>query len=298
MNDLNQNRILITGGSGYLGRHLAARARERWEVAATYFHHPHPLAMPRVTARRLDVRDAEAVRALVKAVAPAVIVHTAAINPGAEGDATRVNVHGTRHVAQAAATVGARLVHLSTDVVFDGERAPYREANPPHPITAYGRSKAQAEDAVRRAGAQALIVRTSLIYGRAAEGPGQDRQTRWVLSSLRAGEPLRLFTDEVRCPIWIETLVAALLEVADAPETGVLHIAGAQALSRYEFGVRIARFHGVDPTPITPASSRASGLHRPLDCTLDISRAQARLTTPLLGVDEALAPSAPSADLG
>ena len=286
MTHLNQNRILITGGSGYLGRHLAAKARERWEVTAAYFR--HPLAMPGVTARRLDVRDAEAVRALVEAVAPAVIVHTAAVNPGAEGDATHVNVHGTRHVAQAAATIGARLVHLSTDVVFDGERAPYREADPPHPITAYGRSKAQAEEAVRRASAQALIVRTSLIYGRAAEEPGQDRQTRWILSSLRAGEPLRLFTDELRCPIWIETLVSALLDVAETSETGVLHIAGAQALSRYEFGARIARFHGLDPTPIIPTSSRASGLQRPLDCTLDISRAQARLATPLLGVDEVL----------
>ncbi len=131
-------------------------------------------------------------------------------------------------------------------------------------------------------------MRTSLIYG---WRPTWDRQTRWVVGDLKAGEPVRLFTDELRCPIWVESLAAALVELATRDYTGVLHVAGVQTLSRYKFGRRLARFHGVDPAPIIPTLSRESGLNRPLDCTLDSSRARSLLSTPLPGVDAVLASS-------
>jgi dTDP-4-dehydrorhamnose reductase len=270
-------------------------------VTATYLTRPG--CQSGVDWRRLDVRDQPAVEALVREVRPRVIVHTAALNPGQGTDFDAVNVRGTHNVARAAALVGARLIHVSTDVLFDGERGNYVEEDPPSPITPYGRSKALAEQAVRDSPAAAIIVRTSLIYGPGVEAhptplqnaPWQqwDRQTRWVIGDLKAGRPVRLFTDEWRCPIWVESLAAALLELARsdaAPRlpAGVLHVAGAQPLSRYQFGLRLARFHGVDTGPIAPALSRDSGLTRPLDCTLDSSRARALLHTPLPGVDRVL----------
>jgi dTDP-4-dehydrorhamnose reductase len=272
-----------------------------WDVTATYFNGPRRAAG--VNWRRLDVRDQAAVEALVTEVSPRVIVHTAALNPGQGTVFDAVNADGTRHVAGAAALVGARLIHVSSDVVFDGQKGSYVEEDPPSPITPYGRSKALAEEAVRASGAGAVIVRTSLIYGPVVEvrqmslrdTPWQrwDRQTRWVVGDLQAGKPVRLFTDERRCPIWVESLAAALLELArwDAPRSlpgGVLHVAGAQSLSRYDFGLRLAHFHGADPGGITPARSRDSGLTRPLDCTLDCSRARVLLRTPLPGVDHVL----------
>jgi dTDP-4-dehydrorhamnose reductase len=105
---------------------------------------------------------------------------------------------------------------------------------------------------------------------------------------------VRLFTDERRCPIWVESLAAALLELSRSEDVGpslppgLLHVAGAQPLSRYQFGLRLARFHRVDPRAIAPALSSDSGLIRPLDCTLDCTRARALLHTPLPGVDEVL----------
>lgn len=275
--------MLVTGGSGYLGRWVVRLASGRWDVTATYL--TQPVDTPGVDWRRLDVRDVAAVEALVRAVHPAVIVHTAALNPGQGSDFVAVNADGTRHVAHAAASVGARLVHVSTDVLFDGEQGGYVEEDPPSPITPYGRSKALAEEAIHASSAEAVIVRTSLIYG---WRPTWDRQTRWVVGDLKAGEPVRLFTDELRCPIWVESLAAALIELATRDDTGVLHVAGAQTLSRYDFGVRLARFHGVDPAPIIPALSHESGLTRPLDCTLNCSRARSLLSTPLPGVDAVL----------
>jgi dTDP-4-dehydrorhamnose reductase len=273
--------MLVTGGSGYLGDWVVRLARDAWDVTATCFSHA-PDA-PGATWRRLDLRDAEAVTALVNSVQPAVIVHTAAANPGPAADFEAVNVDGTRHIAGAAARVGARLIHVSTDVIFDGERGAYTEADVPHPITDYGRSKAAAEAEVRASGVESVTVRTSLIYG---WRPRLDRNTRWILESLRTGTAISLFTDELRNPIWVESLAAALVELAGLACVGALNVAGAQVLSRYELGVRLARFHGADPAPIIAASSRESGLVRPLDCTLDLSRARRLLKTPLPGVDD------------
>jgi len=230
----------------------------------------------------LDVRDEAAVVRLLKAVAPHVVIHTVASYEAEE--LQPVIVEGTRHVAKASQAVEARLIHLSTDLVFNGRKGNYCEEDPISPITPYGRAKATAEEIVHETVADAVIVRTSLIYG----WDPIDRGTRWVLESLRDGQPIHLFTDEMRCPIWVETLAHAVLELAVSDYRGVLHVAGSQALSRYDFGMRLARFHGLDPAGITPARSCESGLVRPLDCTLDVRRAQALLKTPLLGVDDVL----------
>jgi dTDP-4-dehydrorhamnose reductase len=288
--------MLVTGGSGYLGGWVVCLASTAWDVTATYFTDPSR----RLDAnwRRLDVRDQPSVETLIEELRPEAIVHTAALNPGQGTEFHAVNADGTRHVAQAAAAVGARLIHVSTDVLFNGEKGDYREEDPPSPITPYGRSKTLAEEAVRASGTDAVIVRTSLIYGPAADVPDAsppathwrywDRQTHWIVGDLQAGKPVRLFTDERRCPIWARSLASTLVELAGRTYTGTLHVAGAQALSRYAFGVRLARFHGLDPGGITPTLSRESGLIRPLDCTLDCSRAQAILDTPLPGVDAKL----------
>ncbi|MEA3375599.1 MAG: sugar nucleotide-binding protein [Chloroflexota bacterium] len=232
--------MLITGGSGYLGGWVVRLACRTWDVTATYLTDPSHTA--NVDWRRLDVRHRSSVEALVGDVRPSVIIHTAALNPGRATDFQAVNVEGTRHLADAAAAVGARLIHVSTDVLFDGQKGNYTEADPPSPITPYGRSKALAEAAVRVSGAEAVILRTSLIYGPAANAPegapsdGRwrhwDRQTRWILGDLRAGRAVRLFTDERRCPIWVKSLASALVELADHPYAGVLHVAGPQALPR------------------------------------------------------------------
>ncbi|HDQ71266.1 MAG TPA: SDR family oxidoreductase [Chloroflexi bacterium] len=290
-----RRRMLVTGGSGYLGDWIVRLARDDWDVSATYRTHPPTSAVPGVAWYRLDVRDEAAVRALLQKVRPAALVHTAALNPGMGpvDDLDAVNVGGPRHVSRAAAAVGARLIHVSTDVLFDGTQGNYAEAEAPSPVTPYGRSKAGAEEAVQNAVAQmdveAVIVRTSLIYG---WRPRRDRQSRWVVDDVKAGKRVRLFTDEYRCPVWVESLAAAVVELAGMAYTGVLHVAGAQALSRYDFGLRLLRFYGVAPDAIAahvvPSLAAEAEHIRPLDCTLDCFRARSLLETPLPGVDVVL----------
>jgi len=279
---MSKPQILITGGTGYLGRWVADLARADWDVTATFTSKPGDLAD--VVWQQLDVRDTAAVAALIGELGPQVIVHTAALNPGQGNDYETVNVTGTANVAQAAAAAGSWLIHISTDMVFDGQRGSYSEEDKPNPLTEYGRSKYFAEEAVVASGVGAAIVRTSLIYG---WRPTIARAAQWMLDALDRGEIVRLWSDEMRCPTWVESLAAAIVELAGLDHSGPIHIAGSQATSRYDFGVALLNFHGNDRGPVFATSSPPAQL-RPRDCTLNCTLANRLLATPLPGVAEVL----------
>jgi len=270
-------RLLVTGASGYLGRVLSALARDTgWEVHGT-----------RLTAASggvpLDVRDSAAVDRLVDQVGADAVIHTAYLQSGP--DMRSVNVDGAAHVAEAARRTGARLIHLSTDFVFDGRLSrPYREDDPALPITVYGQSKLDGERAVADAHPDALIVRTSLIYGGQAPGP----QERMVSEALRGASAIAFFEDEIRSPIAAPDLAAALLELAESSDRGLLHLAGPEHVSRLEFARLLAASSGADPGALRSARSADVSPPRPLDCSLDSSRAHAALATRVRGVHEAL----------
>ena len=197
---------------------------------------------------------------------------------------TRVNVAGSRLVTELASTTGARLIHISTDVVHDGTRAPYADAAAVSPLNAYAASKAQAEAEVLRANSDALVVRTSLIYGLET----MDRGTAGFADRLAGGEPVRLFHDVIRQPIGVDDLSTALLRLLSLEISGHLNIAGRQALSRESFGRRMLDFWQVpDRHKVEAVAAAEISARIPLDLRLDLSRAES-LGLELPGVDEVL----------
>lgn len=277
------SRILITGGTGYLGGALVRQARAAGHsVAATYLSQAPPAAQGGLWAP-LDIRDSLAVDELLARLRPEVVIHTAFVQSGPALMA--VTAEGAGNVARAAAGARARLIHLSSDVIFDGEReGAYGEADPPAPISDYGRAKARAEALVAAAHPGAAIVRTSLIYGFAPI----DKISRFTLDVAAGRTAARLFTDEYRCPVYVEDLAAGLLELAGLSYGGVLNMAGAERVSRYELGRLIAWAWGVDPDGIPAGLSGESPAPRPRNCALDSSRAGALLRTRLRGIGEVL----------
>ncbi len=245
-------RVLITGSSGYLGRHLLLRAPSDWDIIACYWR-TQPLDGPQITPVRIDIRDRNAVRALVEKTRPNLILHTAIARQPELFDA--VIVQGTAHVAEAAAEHGARLIHLSTDILFDGTANKYDEralpnpepaAGQPDPLSPHGRAKARAENLVRNLHPEPVIVRTSLIYG----FDPLDHSTRWLAEGLRAGRRVTLFTDQIRCPIYVIDLAACLWELAALDFVGTIHLVGPVALSRYEFGLILCQILDLDTSHI------------------------------------------------
>jgi dTDP-4-dehydrorhamnose reductase len=268
--------LLITGSSGYLGGELA---RRQPDATGTY------LTAARPGAVRLDVRDAEAVARLIAEVRPAAVINTAYSEAG-DDRARAVNVDGARNVARAASDVGARLVHVSTDLVFDGELGrPYTEDDEARPIMEYGRQKLAGEEAVRDSLPSALVVRTSLIYG----GAEPSRHERAVIDAADGAAPGRFFSDELRSPVQVGDLATALLALARSNVTGLLHVAGADGVSRYEFARLVAAAAGRDPDALESALAADHPDPRPRDCRLDSSRARAREGLTLRGVRDVLA---------
>ncbi len=275
-------RVFVTGGTGYLGAALLhQRPGQPWVLGASYFSGAP--ALPGVEWVRLDIRDAKAVEDTLAGFRPAVVVHTAYSKAGPEA-LEAITVQGSAHVAQACARLGARLIHLSTDQVFDGECPPYAESALPNPITPYGRAKLEAERRVQAILPEVTLVRTSLIWGLNPV----DVTSQMVLEIADGKRAGGLFVDEYRSFVFAEDLAQALWELVSLDFQGVLHLGGAEVLSRLEFGQLIAPLHGRDPSRL-PAQRRADFPEpRPANCALDSSLARSLLQTRLRGVREVL----------
>ncbi|MFJ1666294.1 SDR family oxidoreductase [Streptomyces bottropensis] len=272
--------ILIVGGSGFLGSELVRQARAAGHTTvATYVIRPSA-ASPSAW-RPLDLRDAGDIDAVMAEVNPRVV-----INASSGGADWSVTAEGPIQLAIVAAKRGTRMVHMSTDAVFSGVgRVHYDESCLPDPITPYGAAKAAAEAGVLAVHPKTAVVRTSLIIGH-----GRSEHER-VVHRLAAGTfDGALFTDDIRCPVHVSDLAGAVLELALSGPAGIHHAAGADALSRHELGVLIARRDGLDASCLPTGLRAESMVPGALDVRLDSQATQRSLRTPLRGARDFLRP--------
>jgi len=224
---------------------------------------------------RCDITDRDKLARLVRANRPTHIIHAAAVTQIQAAYeqpelARLINVEATRLMVELAAEFAARLVYVSTDLVFDGMAAPYTEGAEARPLSIYGRTKLEGEQAVR-AYEQGLVARVALMYGL----PAVDRATTFLsqLAALRSGESLRLFEDEFRSPISLDDAAKACLIAGRSEHTGVLHVGGPERLSRLEMGRIMANALGQREANILPTRQKDISFPelRPADVSLDSS---------------------------
>ncbi len=236
-------RVLVTGAAGMLGTELVPLFRREFDVTAA-------------DVAEFDMRDAAATDAFVAEARPAVVINCAAYTDvdGAESDpeaAFDVNAGGAGNVAAAAERVGARVVQVSTDYVFDGRGdTPYAETDEPRPLGVYGRSKLAGERKVAEACSDALIVRTAGLYGHA--GPNFIEK---MLSLASSGRILRVVDDQVGAPTNVRDLAGAILELIAVEATGVVNATNAGSCSWFEFAREILDVAGHQDIPVEPVTS-------------------------------------------
>ena len=244
--------LLITGGTGLLGVNWAVACREHYSVTLTL--HERPIQLSGVHTCQVDLTDAAALCTFFAERQIENVIHTAGFTSveGCERDpeaAHHCNVALAETVARAAADTGVGLIHVSTDHLFDGKADIYFEDSAVSPVNVYGRTKAMAEETVLRAHPGAIVLRTN-FYG---WGPSyRPSFSDWLLNALRADRPLRLFTDMRYTPTNITPLVEAAMALSAQGASGIFHAVGDEALSKYEFGLRLAESFGLSPKLIEP----------------------------------------------
>jgi dTDP-4-dehydrorhamnose reductase len=294
-------RVLVTGAGGLLGGRLAALLHGRGlEVLAA-----HRLSIPPPGPRPVlvDLTDEKALARLLDASRPDAVVHAAAIGRSDQceerpDEAERVNARLPGTLARECRERGLRLVALSTDLVFGGDRPLLREDDTPGPLGVYGRTKLAGEEAALSACPGAAVVRVALILGR---GHGtRATSTESLAQALLGGQAVRLFTDEHRTPVDPESVADAVARLLDCPAAGRFHLGGPERISRYDLGLRVARLLGLPQGGIVAGrqADHAGPDRRAADVSLDSGRARRELGWEPRPIDEAIRESRAAARPG
>ncbi|HYN01991.1 MAG TPA: SDR family oxidoreductase [Vicinamibacteria bacterium] len=284
-------RVLVTGAGGLLGGRLAELLHGRGlEVLAA-----HRLSIPPPGPRPVlvELTDETALARLLDASRPDAVVHAAAVGQAHHceerpDEAERVNARLPGILARECHERGLRLVALSTDLVFRGDRAFVREDDPPGPLGVYGRTKLAGEQAVLSACPGAAVARVALVLGR---GHGaRATSTESVARALLGGQAVRLFTDEYRTPVDPESVAEAVRRLLERPVAGLFHLGGPERISRHDLGRRVARWLGLPEAGIAAGrqADHAGPDRRAADVSLDSGRARSELGWEPRPIDEAI----------
>jgi dTDP-4-dehydrorhamnose reductase len=281
-------RLLVTGANGLVGRRLVRQlAQAGHEVVATGRGAPRwQLPPERVRWASVDLGDGAALFDLVTRAEPMCVVNPGGMTDvdGCERDpqaAWAANVEGVATLCRAVKALGAKLVHVSTDYVFDGEAGPYAVDAVPNPRGVYALSKHVGEQTVRALlpAERQVIARTAVVHG--WPNVGKNNFGSWLLETLAKGQPVKAFADQWVSPSWAGNVAAMLAELALGPHHGVFHTCGAEVVDRVTFTQRLAERFGFDRALVVPSRMADVKLlsPRPARSGLDVSKTVAALKT-------------------
>lgn len=258
------NKLLITGGNGFLGQHLSVfLSRSKFDVIACGRNGSSIPSSFNISFYSVDLTDEEQVSKMIQTVQPNVIIHTAAMSKPDEchnnkEEAYKQNVAVTEYLLKAATDLRSEIsdlqfIYISTDFIF-GENGPHREDEQPAPLNYYGETKLKAEELVTASELLTTIVRPVFIYGKVWEGL-RPTFIHWVKNNLEAGKEIKVVTDQQRTPTYVEDICAGIQSIIEKRARGTYHLAGPDILSPYEMAVKTAEVLGLNQELIIPVTS-------------------------------------------
>jgi dTDP-4-dehydrorhamnose reductase len=241
----------------------------------------------------MDITKESDVRRVFNSLKPDVVIHAAAETnvDRCEVDkkhAWRVNVGGTKNIADMSNVINARMLYVSTDYVFSGEQGLYTERDDPNPVNHYGSTKLEGERYVIRTCRDYAIARTSVLYG---HHPSKSNFVKWVIQTLRENEPISVVDDHYNSPTLAGNLAEAILEMIQKNLNGLYHVAGSERITRFDFAIQVAKNFDLDSSLIKPVRMSELGAwvaKRPRDSSLRVDKIQKQIKTKLLDVNNAL----------
>ena len=284
------SRVLITGGSGLLALNWACRMRDSHEVILA--RHARKISLRGARCEVLDLESASTLASELELCRPDLVVHTAGLTSVDQCEqqperAMHLNATLALNVASACRRLNIKLIHISTDHLFAGDKAFSVESDPPSPINVYARTKLRAEQWVTQENPGAIIIRTNFFgWGHHYRQSLSD----WILASLRNGRTISMFDDVYFTPLLADNLAQFVHLLADRNVSGIYHVAARERLSKYQFALRLARVFGLPEALIQRAkmATSISRVPRPLDMSLDSLKTRQCLGDDLIGVDDSL----------
>ncbi len=286
-------KVLVTGASGSLGFTIAGSFEPTCSVY-TGWNQFQPQLKNAETVQ-INLQKNGHAKKIIEDLKPDLVVHCAAMTDPEickkDPDLTRrINTEATREIAEATRGANGKLIYLSTDLIFDGNKTMYGEEDEPNPLNEYANSKYLGEIAIRDSIENFLVLRTSVVYGFGYGRKGTF--SYWLISNLNKGSEVRLFDDQYRTSFYLPDGARVIKNLIPTNLTGVFHMGGAERLSRYQFGVTLAKRLGLPEDLIikTKMADLADFAKRPGDCSLRITKLEKAIgfsPTPLeMALDE------------
>lgn len=279
-------KILVTGANGLLGQTIIKLLlKTQYEVIGTGRGEDrvNVNATANYTYKDIDITNGPAIEELILEQRPTIIVHAAAMTQVDQCELHKqecynINVTATRFIIDAAKAVGSRFIFVSTDFIFDGSNGPYSESDEPAPVNYYGSTKMVAEKAVMESGLDYAIARTILVYG-SVPATGRTNIVGFVRDNLEANKPIKMVTDQVRTPTFVDDLAKGIILIIEKNGKGVYHLSGEQKMTPYDIAIETARYFGLREDLISKASSEDINQPavRPAKTGFDISKAKKEL---------------------
>jgi dTDP-4-dehydrorhamnose reductase len=283
-----KKKLLATGASGLLGSKIVKITRESYKLIPLYSSKPL-----NSNSLKLDITEREQVFSLFKKVKPDIVIHAASETnvdkcETEKEHAWKVNVDGTRNIAHACNKAEAKLIYISTDYVFDGEKGNYQEHDKPNPINYYGFTKLEGEKQVINTCKNYVILRTSVLYG---WHPWKQNFATWIINQLKQNKEITVVENHYNSPTLADNLAKITIEVVQKDLQGLYHASGSERISRYQFAKQIAKTFNLDSNLIKPIKMdqlTAWIAKRPKDSSLNTEKIQKQLKTKPLNITEGL----------
>lgn len=291
--DIIKKRILVTGANGMLGQRTVEfyLKQDNIQIVGCSIE-PSPV-ISNYDYVTCDITKREDVKKIIYDFYPDFIINAAAftnvdLSETEREAAWKINVKGVEYLSEAARITDAHLIHISSDYIFDGLNGPYAENAKPNPLGYYGRTKLASENVLKISGAVNTVLRTNVLYGIADSRPDF---VRWLVDSLRNGKKVKIVTDQINNPTFIDDLVQAVSKIIEFKKDGIYNIGGRDFLSRYEFSEKIASFFNLDKRLLIPIRTEELNqpAKRPLKSGLITIKAETELGYKPHAISESLA---------